>query len=274
MTAMATALALPTPDILPPAGEVLAPESQPVAEYHGALLQAARNLRKSLYQIAYYGFRQRLSEGWVAFGFEPGPRGEDAYRESLGIPRSTYYKFVRIGQSLHQLPLAELEKIPVTNAELLIQVDPSIIHDFSWVLEAKTMEPAKLAELVTSRNKAAGSDREPMVALNVRLPFLAKRAIEEMLEAYQHRHELSSKGQALELMVADRQHDQSLLAFVDQARKLLGGVIKSMERRGGPESEEKVWVALAQEVLNEGYSQAIQAAREKSYRDKKNGGRP
>jgi hypothetical protein len=80
MTAMATALALPTPDILPPAGEVLAPESQPVAEYHGALLQAARNLRKSLYQIAYYGFRMRLSEGWTAFGLEPGPRGEDAYR--------------------------------------------------------------------------------------------------------------------------------------------------------------------------------------------------
>jgi hypothetical protein len=271
---MATALALPMPQVLPPEGEVLAPESQPIAEYHRELLQAAHHMRRSLYRIAYFGFRMRISDGWTAMGHETGPRGEESYRESLGIPRSTYYKFVRIGQALHQLPLADLERIPVTNAELLIQVDPSIIHDFSWVAEAKTMEPAKLAELVTSRNKAAGSAREPMTTLAVRLPFLAKKAVEEMLESFQHRHELSSKGQALELMVADRQHDQNLLAKVDQARKLLGGVMNSMKRRGCAEGEEKTWVSMALEVLDEGYAQAIQAAREKSYGSKKDGGRP
>lgn len=274
MVAMATSLALPTPEILPPFGEVLAPEPQPVAEYHGELLRAAQNLRRSLYRIAYFGFRMRLSEGWTAFGHEPGPRGEDSYRESLGIPRATYYKYVRIGQALHQVPLADLERIPVSNAELLIQVDPSIIHDFPWVSEAKTMEPTRMAELVTTRNKAAGKDQEPMITLAIRLPFLAKKAVEEMIESFQHRYELSSRGQALELMVADRQFDANLLSSVDQARKLLAGVMESMQRREAPESEEGTWVSMALEVLNEGYEKAVQAARKKPYRSKENRGRP
>lgn len=236
------------------------------------LVDASKRLRLSLARIAFYGWKMRLAEGWTTFGFEEGPRGEDAYRESLGIPRSTYFKHVRIGQALHQLSLADLERIPVSNAELLIQVNPAIVHDHPWVAEAKTLKPKALAELVASRNKTVGG-KEPLSTIALKVPFLAKRAIEDMLDSFQQRHELSSKGQALELMIADLQYDAGLLSAVDQARKLLDGVQKSMQARQAPE-DEQVWLQMAKELLDESYEKTVQAAREKSHRGKGDGGRP
>jgi hypothetical protein len=248
------------------------PEDQPIEQFHRELVEAAHHLKFSLARIAFYGFRMRMNEGWTAFGFESGPRGEEAYRESLDIPRSTYYKAIRIGQALHQLSLADLERIPPTNAELLIQVDPSLIHDHNWILEAKTLKPKAMADLVTTRNKAVGG-REPLSTIALKVPFLAKRAIEDMLETFQHKHELTSRGQALELMIADLQHDSNLLSSVHQARQLLAGVAQSMAKRKAPE-EEQAWLAMAREVLDAGYTQAVQTAREKTARGKKDGGRP
>ncbi len=256
----------------PPMGEVMPPSDQPVDLFHRELVQAARNLKASLARIAYYGWRMRLAEGWICWGHEPGSRGEDAYRESLGIPRSSYFKFVRIGQALHQLSLADLERIPTTNAELLIQVDPTLIHDWPWVQEARTLKPKQFADLVASRNKTVGG-QEPLSTIALKVPFLAKQAIEDMLEGFQQRHELSSKGQALELMIADRQHDSNLLTAVNQARQLLEGVQKSMARRKAPE-DEQTWLQMAKEILDESYEKAVQTARQKSERSQKDGGRP
>jgi hypothetical protein len=268
-------LSLPIPVLEPPPppiGEILSPESEPILEYHAELQSAARNLRYSLAKIAYYGWKMRLSDGWVRLGFESGPRGEDAYRESLDIPRSTYFKHVRIGQSLHQLSLEDLTRIPTTNAELLIQVDPAIWHERNWVSDAKTLKPKALGELVAERNKAVGS-REPLSTMVVKVPFLAKQAMEAMLESVQHKYELSSKGQALELMIADLHQDANLVSAADRALQLLRGVQESMKRRQAPESDETRWLEMAMEVLNEGYEKAVQAAREKSNRGKAHGGR-
>jgi hypothetical protein len=262
----------PTPTAyLPPIGEVLAPQAVPIQEYHAELQATARTHRSALAKIAFYGFRMRLNDGWTALGFESGPRGEEAYREALDISRSTWYKAVRIGQSLHQLTLEDLTKIPTTNAELLIQVNPTIIHDYAWVREAQTLKPARMAELVTQRNKSVGDDREPLASFSVRVPFLAKHAMEGMLEAVRHKYNLSSNGQALELMIADLHNDANLISSVNQALQLLQGVMLSMERREAPDSEEKLWLQMAKEVLHEGYEKAVQTARQKSDRNQKGG---
>lgn len=268
-------LSLPIPVLEPPPppiGEILSPEQTPVDEYHAELQTAARHYRYSLARIAYFGFRMRMSEGWTRFGLEPGPRGEEAYRESLDVPRSTWYKAIRIGNALHQLSLEDLTRIPTTNAELLIQVDPAIWHERNWVSDAKTLKPKALGELVAERNKAVGS-REPLSTMVVKVPFLAKQAMEEMLESVQHKYELSSKGQALELMIADLHHDANLVSAADRALQLLRGVQESMKRRQAPESDETRWLSMAMEVLNEGYEKAVQSAREKSNRGKAHGGR-
>ena len=269
---MSTLLALPTLESCQSAGEVLAPEPQPIVEYHTELIEAARAFRMSSMRIAFFGFRMRLSDGWTAMGYEPGPRGEEAYRESLGIPRSTWYKQVRIGQALHYLPLEDLERIPVGNAELLVHVDPSIQHNFPWVSEAKSLPADQLAVLVTSRNKQVGNDREPLVSMVFRIPSLAKSAVEEMIETFQHKHELSSKGQALEMLVAERHDRGNLLASVFRAKQLLEGVVLSMQRRRATETEESTWLAMAKEILDASYEEAVQASRQKAHGDQDCGG--
>lgn len=214
-------------------------------------------------RIAYYSFRMRLNDGWVGLGYPPGPRGEEQYRESVGVPRSTWYRMARIGQVLHQLSLSELERIPVVNAEILLSVSPTIWHDFSWVHEAKSLASDRLAELVTERNKAAGEDREPMQTMVFRIPALAKQAITTMLEAFQHKHELSGKAQALELLIADRYDRGNLLGSMNQARKLIEAVL--FQLRDWKQFKEQVdWLELASEVLHAASQEAIQASRKKS----------
>jgi hypothetical protein len=146
----------------------------------------------------------RMCEGWTSLGLEPGPRGEEAYRESLGIPRSSWYRAVRIGQAFHQLSLPDLERLPIGNAEILLSVNPLILNDHNWVHEARTLQGQQLAELVASRNKAIGDNREPLASMIFRVPLLARKAIETMLTTFQKRHELSSRSQAFEMLIADR----------------------------------------------------------------------
>ena len=230
-------------------------------------------MRQSSMRIAYWGFRMRLSEGWTGMGFAAGPRGEEQYRESLGIPRSSWYRLIRIGQALHQLSLQDLERIPITNAEILLSVHPTIWHEFSWLHEARSLPAERLAHLVTERNKKAGGDREPMVNFVARIPYLAKEAIDRMLETFQHKHELSSKGQALELLVAERHDRPSLLGAVAQAHTLIAAVHARIKNRQGMK-EEADWLQLAMGVLNEAHSEAVSAARQKSKGVQNNGGRP
>jgi len=261
-----------TPHYLPQ-GEVLSPESQPIQDLHRELVSAARALRSCLAKVSYYGWRMRLCEGWTALAYPAGSKGEEAYAESIGIPRSTWYRHVRIGQLLHQLTYEDLERIPTTNAELLIQVNPAICHDFNWTREAQVLKPNKFAELVAQRNKAAGDDREPLASLVLKVPFLAKQAVESMIEDFQHKHQLNSKGQALELMIADRSQDASLLSSVHQARQLLVGVEELMKQRGAEDSDEIRWIHMAKEILDESYEKTVQAARSKPEGRKATGGR-
>lgn len=269
---MGTHFSLPSPSYIPQ-GQVLAPEQVSIREYHAELQSAARNLRQSLAKIAFYGWKMRLNQGWTAIGFAPGSKGEEAYADSLDIPRSSYFKHVRIGQCLHQLTLDELTKIPTTNAELLIQVNPALWLDHNWVREAQTMKSTKLAELVAARNKTVGDEREPLTNMVVRVPFLAKEAMETMLESVQTKYQLSSKGQALEFMIADLHNDANLIAAVNQARQLIEGTIKSMRRRKALEGEEEGWLLLAKGLLDESYEKAVQTARQKSNGGQKAGGR-
>lgn len=263
---MSTAIAISLPVAPPPNPEVLAPESDSIALLDQELRTAATAYRKSLARLAYYGFRMRLAEGWTAFGFEPGSAGENAYREQvLEVPRSSYFRAVKIGQALHQLSLEELEAIRPTNLDLLMQVSPSLWHEFRWVNEARVMKPKRFAELVAERNQSAGDDREPMSTYSVKVPFLAKQALEAMVESFRKRHELDSAGRAVELMVADIHDRPNLVAAAHQAQQLLHGVLQSLRGPGltlTPEAKE--WIRLAKELLDAASAQAVQTARSQS----------
>jgi hypothetical protein len=267
-----TAIALPVPPL--PNPEVLAPAPDSVAELDRELRAAATAYRKTLARIAYHGFRLRLCEGWTLFGFPSGTEGENRYREDvLHIPRSSYFKAVRIGQALHQLSLEELESIRPTNLELLLQVSPTLWHDFAWVREAKILKPARLAELIVERNQAIGEHTEPLTTFTAKVPYLAKQAMETMLEEFRRTNELSSIGQALELLIADRHDRSDLLTAAGRASQMIAGVIRSLDNMGRIDSEAREWLKLSREVLDEAREKEIQATRQKPARGEAAGGR-
>jgi len=261
---VSTAIVPQNPAYLPPGPTILPPEETPILDYNNALHEAARAYRVSTMRIAFYGHRMRMCEGWTSLGLEPGPRGEEAYRESLGIPRSSWYRAVRIGQAFHQLSLPDLERLPIGNAEILLSVNPLILNDHNWVHEARTLQGQQLAELVASRNKAIGDNREPLASMIFRVPLLARKAIETMLTTFQKRHELSSRSQAFEMLIADRHDQRNLLAAVAQAKKLVGAAVQNLnKKRDVRHTDEFEWLKLATEVLDEAYEKEVQATRQR-----------
>jgi hypothetical protein len=268
---MGTQIVVANPSHIPQP-EYLAPQEIDVEEYNCEIHAAAKSLRVSSMRIAFYGFRMKMADGWTAWGFESGPRGEEAYIESVGIPRSTWFRLVRVGQAMHQLPLAELEKISVTNAEILLSVSPTILYDHNWVFEAKTLPSTKLAALVAERNKVAGDDREPLTILHFKVPVLAKQSIDEMLDVFKDKNMLSSRGQAIEFMVADLHDRTNLLASVDKALKLIKGAYVGLSSKKISAPDEMYWIELAMEALSEAREKAVQAARSKPDRGKEGRG--
>jgi hypothetical protein len=206
-----------------------------------------------------------MCEGWTVLGYPAGAAGENQYREEvLHIPRSTYFKARNIGKVLHALDLGEMEMIRPTNLELLLSVSPTLKNDFPWIKEAKMLPPRRFAELVAQRNKAVGSDSEPFANFSVRVPFLAKQAIEAMLQRFQKQHEIKTAGRALELLVADKHDAPSLLGSVEEARRLMNGVVRSQAKYGKLTDEAHGWLLLAKKVLDEASEEAVQAARAES----------
>lgn len=226
--------------------------------------RAAKMIKTGLMFVAYYGFRMRMCDGWTALGFEPGARGEEDYRESLGISRASWYRYIRIGQALHQLSLEELNELPTTNAELLLHVEPELWHEYRWVHEAKTLSSRELAELVIHRNRLIGSQKEPTAIFSVRIPFLAKKAVESMLEGFRVRNDLSTAGQALELFIADHHDRKNVLGGLFKTRQLILGSLCLLKQKKVELGEAGQWLDLAIEVLNESYEEALQGARKET----------
>ena len=251
------------PTILPPVQEVLSPEEFNVRTHDDAIERASKAYRMSTMMIAWHGHRMKMNDGWTQLGFEPGPRGEEAYRKAKNIPKSTWYKALRIGMAFNNLSLPELERIPISTAEILLAVNPLIMADFDWVRESRQLPEEELASLVITRNRAIGDDREPLQALIFRVPYLAHDSINAMLESFKTRHELSSKSQALEMLVADRHDQENLIASTDQAIRLIEAsltVLRNNRRIQGTEADE--WLELAMEVLSAAYEKTVQGSRQ------------
>ena len=227
--------------------EILPPPSGDAGEALQRMKSAARGLRTNLMTIAYFGFRVRLGEWFRDYGFE----SEEEFREYLDIPRSTYYKAIRIGEALHELPYKDLVELSVGNAELLIQVQPTLWGDYPWVHEAQTLKADQFAELVAKRNRQSGIAIEPMTYVRWKVPFLAKQSMEQMVVAFQQKYGLASPAQALEFIIADKYDMPNLLANLEAVREQVKQAVDSIRWRRLRADNETAWLYEAMKRLDE-----------------------
>lgn len=241
------------PEYLPPAGAA--------PTYDRELRRAAKGLKASLTMLAYYGARMRAGDLFSSLGYN----SEDEYRESLGVPRSTWFKYIRIGELLYDLSLDDLQAISTGNAELLIQVDPMLRLDYDWVTEAKQLTCESFAELISKRNRQTGAPREPQTYFRAKVPYSVKKFLEESLENFRVKNELTSTAQALEFLIAERHDTPTILETLQQAQGLLRVVLNLLERRQIPEFNEEFYLIkkswrLIREARQETISRTNQAA--------------
>ena len=250
------------PQILPPQG---ATEVR-VLDRH--VRDTAKKLKTATMALAHWGYRLRceieeLGGDWSFLGAEievqteTGPqmrvaKTEDEYRRSLDVSRSLWYKAISIGEALSQLPLAEMEGIPVTNALLLSQVNPAIVPNYPWIREAKTLSNEEFAKKIAQRNKQHGSEREPLVRFSLNVTVSQKRFLEETLERFRKENELSSIAQALEFLVAENHDRPNATATIKVCVNLLTWALGRMQRRkDSRESREAQWTEKALVMLKQ-----------------------
>lgn len=245
-----------TQPLLPSADPVVLPPQATTSDLHlydTKLRQAAVKYGKCLRAIGYYGWRLQLADQWQLFQCED----EEAYRESLDIPRSTYYKWVRIGKVLHSLTLEQLEQVSTSNLEILSQLDADQIP--RYLEQAVTQPPTEFAKYIADCNQKEGSAFEPKDYVRYKVPVSSKKFLEEAVGEFQAKHNLASPGRALELMVADIHDRLNVMGVLLQIRNLLA---EAQEKLADREPEVHQLIEEARIKAGEAYTQALSEARE------------
>lgn len=244
--------------------EILLPQSKELVALDQQVRQVAKTLRTSTMSLAHFGFRLRYQiEGmggdWAVLQMplrtsdgERIAQTEDEYRAALGVGRSTYYKALRIGESLRQLKLADMEQITVENAELLILVDPAIVPSFPWVEEAKVLSSHEFAIRVAQRNRKVGGAREPTTRFSVKVPITAKKFLEETVESFRLEHELATSGEALEMLIADVHDRPNIMVTLRTIHQLVEWSMNRINKN----SKEFAWLQRASIAAYKAYDAA------------------
>lgn len=213
----------------------------------------------ALRAIGWYGIRIKLANGWQQAGYED----EEACWKALDVPRSVWYKYLRLCLATFSLSLEDLNQISIANLEMMAADIPDATrYDFDWVGDAKRLSPREFAQVITDRNVSAGSGSTPMDYVRFKVPFLAKTMIEETVSDFQKKYELASPGSALELLVADRFDRQSILGAVIAARAILRRMDLMLDNAGCFARDVRESVVEARDILGAACAKAIQDARQ------------
>jgi hypothetical protein len=210
---------------------------------------AAKAYRQSTMRICYYGWRLRyaLMDDWSPLGV----KDEEEYRQSLGIGQSTWYRCLKIGTALYTVKLADMERITVGKAELLIQVEPALWHDFPWVQEAQKLSEDEFARLIVQRHRQVGSAREPMTYFRVKVPVSTKKFLLDTLAKFRQEHNLASSAEALEYLVADVHDRPNVMAAIERANRYVKWSLFRFRKR--EVRNETQWLRRAHDLLKKAY---------------------
>lgn len=238
--------------------QVLPPSNVELYRWDKEITRAAQAHQLCVWTIAYYGFKMKLASAWREFKCDT----EDQYREKKGIARSTWYLYIGIVQNLPDITLENLQKIPLTNAQILAQVDPELRHQYPWIQDAQTLAPKELAERFVERSRTAGKPREPMTFVRFKVPFSAKAAIETMITEFKNENELGSDGRAIELLVADRYDRVNVLGKLEAARRHVANLSAWLMERNVRDEKTVEHLSELARLLNEAFTEALESSRQ------------
>jgi hypothetical protein len=238
------------------------PSEQDLQQWMSCLRSAAKNFGTTIREIGYYGAKIRAADAWSRFGYAD----EIECRHDLDIPKATWYRYLAICTALPDLSLQDLQKISISNLELMTEIEGEVRYDYNWIADAQRMTPREFAQVIAERHTKAGSGYEPQTYYRVKVPFSTVQMLEEAVETFQERNGLASPGRALELMVADIQSTarptSGSMSTMLRVRQILREVNKWLADHGIINEEVMNLLKEGWELLGESYQEALQASRQ------------
>lgn len=129
---------------------------------------------------------------WEVLGYE----SESAYREYLGIGRSTYYRCRRLAMEIGK-PLidkglvtrARLNRLTLENAEQLLRLDARRRFSESWIEKAITMTESEFERLVdqvllNGEEPEEATTKDPLSVMKIRMLASQRAVIEATFEEF------------------------------------------------------------------------------------------
>lgn len=198
------------------AGEVISQKTKDFAmRIEQQMLDVASDFKSRYWTLGLGAFEIKDKNLWEIRAYE----SENAYREYLGIGRSTYYRWRRlateIGKPLIDKGLvtrARLNRLTGENAEQLLRLDVRRRFSESWVEKALTMKESEFEAQVDHvlENNTEPEDAtitDPLSVLKIRCTASQKEIIEATFRDFARNFdppiELDNYGQIAEAMCAD-----------------------------------------------------------------------
>jgi len=171
------------------------------------LCKLGKMLRTSAMQIGWVARELREKRLFVVLGYP----SEDAYREHIGVARSSWYRGMQVAEGFKRLEKSVFLTMGYEKAYSSLDLPEQERIQPHWVKRAAdpNVSDADLvveiqALLQTGEVKTDATVREERAWLRIRMYAAAKERVEELLDDFCHEHGLGEdRGQALELMLAD-----------------------------------------------------------------------
>lgn len=198
------------------AGEVISQKTKDYAmRIEEQMLSVAGEFKSRYWTVGLGAVEIKEKNLWEVRGYE----SESAYREYLGIGRSTYYRCRRLAMEIGKplidkgmLTRARLNRLTLENAEQLLRLDVRRRFSESWVEKSLTMTESQFEAQVDHvlENDTEPEDAtitDPLALLKIRCTESQKEVIEATFRDFARNHdpvlELDDYAGIVEGMCAD-----------------------------------------------------------------------
>lgn len=226
-----------------------APLNPELAAWDRAIRNSVSGYRNALVEVAYYGRRiMDTPGGWHELGYD----SEDAYRDSLGLTRRTWKKYLLLGARLSHLTLAEMKSLTVQSADLLTSVHPQIWEEFAWVEEAHLLPAKEFGMLIEQRNSELGHQViiDPKVKFTVEITKSQLAQTERRIATLRKQHRLQSAAATLNYALDAAEREKAIASKVSGLESTVAELARLWQSTQLVESAEEKEIRLDEGAIS------------------------
>lgn len=193
--------------------QILRPGVESLHECVQFVEKAVRTERRSIVEIAYYGYRLSVANAWTELGYE----SEEHFVEHLGYSDRRWQQYMILGERLQPFRVDQLHDLTIESATQISRVHPRIWADYAWVEEAKLLTTAEFRALVEKRNREASPHglTEPRAAIALSVPVSRRANLEKQIDALRKQRRLHNAAAAVEYALAAVERESALAPQIE-----------------------------------------------------------